>query len=112
MPTSIGSTPVRADSDAILVGAATVRNDNLRLDGRDYMVAAQMLSALGLDRVTLLANNPDKAAQLERLGVTVVARMPTAVDINATNARYLATKARRGAHTLDLPRAERLDAEA
>jgi riboflavin biosynthesis pyrimidine reductase len=39
MPTSIGSTPVRADSDAILVGAATVRNDNLRLDGRDYMVA-------------------------------------------------------------------------
>jgi GTP cyclohydrolase II len=78
-----------------------------RLYGR-----AQLLSALGLDRVTLLANNPDKAAQLERLGVTVVARMPTAVDINATNARYLATKARRGAHTLDLPRAERLDAEA
>ena len=41
-------------------------------DGRDYTVAAQMLRALGLDRVALLSNNPDKAAQLHQLGVTVV----------------------------------------
>ena len=40
-------------------------------DDRDYTVAAQMLGALGLDRVALLSNNPDKAAQLDRLGVTV-----------------------------------------
>ena len=31
-------------------------------DGRDYTVAAQMLGALGLDRVAPLSNNPDKAA--------------------------------------------------
>jgi len=81
-------------------------------DERDYRVAAQMLHALGLDRVALLSNNPDKAAQLDRLGVTVAARVPTGVHLNTTNARYLATKARRGAHTLDLPVGQRPDAEA
>jgi GTP cyclohydrolase II len=62
-----------------------------------------MLGDLGLDRVALLSNNPDKAAQLDRLGVTVAERVPTAVRLNAINARYRATKADRGAHTLDLP---------
>src|ERR1700712_5697330 len=37
-----------------------------REDERDYTVAAQMLQALGLTRVALLSNNPDKAAQLNR----------------------------------------------
>ena len=30
-------------------------------DERDYTVAAQMLRALGVDRIALLSNNPDKA---------------------------------------------------
>jgi GTP cyclohydrolase II len=72
-------------------------------DQRDYSVAAQMLHALGLDRVALLSNNPDKAAQLARLGVSVAERVPTGVHLSPANARYLATKADRGAHTLDLP---------
>jgi GTP cyclohydrolase II len=71
-----------------------------------------MLGALGLDRVALLSNNPDKAAQLDRLGVTVAERVPTAVHLNAIKARYLAAKAGRGAHTLDLPCDDVLDAEA
>src|SRR4029078_4883174 len=33
-------------------------------DERDYAVAAQMLAALGVDRVRLLSKNPDKAAPL------------------------------------------------
>ena len=37
-------------------------------DERDYTVAAQMLGALGVSRVALLSNNPDKAEQLRRLG--------------------------------------------
>ena len=41
----------------------------------------------------LLSNNPDKAVQLDRHGVTVVEEVPTAVHLNAANARYLATKA-------------------
>src|SRR5919112_2063350 len=40
-------------------------------DERDYTTAAQMLSAVGADRVRLLSNNPDKAAQLKLLGVEV-----------------------------------------
>jgi len=71
-------------------------------DERDYTVAAQMLHALGIDRVSLLSNNPDKAGQLSRLGITVTRCLPTAVHLSPANARYLATKARRGSHTLDL----------
>ena len=72
-------------------------------DERDYTVAAQMMRALGLTRVALLSNNPDKAAQLARLGVTVTEVVPTGVHLSAANAGYLAAKAQRGAHTLDLP---------
>ena len=74
-----------------------------REDERSYLVAAQMLRALGATRVALLSNNPDKAGQLDGYGVTVTERVPTAVHLSATNARYLATKARRGGHTLDVP---------
>ena len=72
-------------------------------DERSYLVAAQMLQALGVSRIALLTNNPDKARQLRRFGVTVAALVPTGVHLSAANARYLGTKARRGAHTLDLP---------
>jgi GTP cyclohydrolase II len=72
-------------------------------DERDYTVAAQMLLALGVRRVALLTNNPDKVRQLERLGVDVAGHVPTGVHLNATNAAYLATKVRRQQHTLELP---------
>jgi GTP cyclohydrolase II len=70
------------------------------VDERDYGPAAQMLRALGVDRVALLSNNPDKAAQLTALGITVAARIPTGVHLSPANASYLSTKARRGDHTL------------
>jgi GTP cyclohydrolase II len=70
-------------------------------DARDYTVAAQMLLALGERRVRLLSNNPDKAAQLEALGVEVVERVPTGVHLSPANRSYLLAKARR-AHSLDL----------
>ncbi len=72
-------------------------------DERDYTVAAQMLGALGVDRVALLSNNPDKAAQLERLGVTVADRVSTGVHLSPANAGYLAAKVTRADHALDLP---------
>jgi GTP cyclohydrolase II len=72
-------------------------------DERDYTVAAQMIQALGLDEVAILSNNPDKATQLGCLGVTVTQRVPTGVHLTEANARYLATKAERGAHTIDVP---------
>ncbi|HEX5598637.1 MAG TPA: GTP cyclohydrolase II [Micromonosporaceae bacterium] len=74
-----------------------------RADERDYSVAAQMLAALGVRRVALLSNNPDKAEQLGRLGVTLTERVPTGVHLSPANADYLAAKATRAAHLLDLP---------
>jgi GTP cyclohydrolase II len=65
-------------------------------DERDYTVAAQMLRALGVGSVALLSNNPDKAVQLERLGVRVAAHVPTAVHLSEANASYLSAKARHG----------------
>jgi GTP cyclohydrolase II len=65
-------------------------------DERDYTVAAQMLAALGVHRVALLTNNVDKLAQLTRLGVEVVERVPTGLHRSDANSEYLATKLRRG----------------
>lgn len=76
-------------------------------DERDYTVAAQMLWALDVPRIALLTNNPDKVAQLTRLGITVTVQVSTAVHLSATNAGYLETKARRGAHTLYLTQNDR-----
>jgi GTP cyclohydrolase II len=71
-------------------------------DARDYTVAAQMLVALGVDRLALLTNNPDKAHQLAVHGLDVVSRVPTAVHLTAANRRYLSAKAHRGSHALEL----------
>lgn len=70
-------------------------------DERDYTAAAQMLDALGVRRLRLLSNNPDKAEQLTQGGITVVERVPTRVHLSPANALYLAAKASVGAHTLD-----------
>jgi GTP cyclohydrolase II len=75
-------------------------------DERDYTAAAQMLLALGADRVRLLSNNPDKAVQLAACGIEVAQRIPTGVHMSAANVRYLATKAKHTAHTIELPLAE------
>jgi len=71
-------------------------------DARDYTAAAQMLAALGVDRLALLSNNPDKAAQLTAHGLDLVERVPTAVHLTSSNRRYLAAKAHRGSHALEL----------
>ena len=70
-------------------------------DARDYTPAAQMLRALGESSVDLLSNNPDKADQLEGLGITVTERVPTMVHLSPANGRYLAAKAMHGSHSLD-----------
>ncbi len=71
-------------------------------DERDYTVAAQMLRALGVDRIRLLSNNPDKAAQLDGLGIHVTERVRTEVHLSEANSRYLQAKRDHTAHTIDL----------
>jgi GTP cyclohydrolase II len=70
-------------------------------DERDYTVAGQMLTALGVRRLRLLTNNPDKARQLTELGLDVAEQLPTGVHVSAANLGYLVAKARHGAHLLD-----------
>lgn len=70
-------------------------------DARDYTAAAQMLAALGISELDLLSNNPDKAAQLRALSLTVTQHVPTGVFTTAHNIRYLHAKARTH-HTLPL----------
>lgn len=81
------------------------------MDERDYTSAAQMLHALGATRIGLLSNNPDKGAQLARLGISIEEHIATGLHLAEANADYLATKAQRGGHgalALALERATRV----
>jgi GTP cyclohydrolase II len=70
-------------------------------DERNFLIAATMLQALGLQRVRLLTNNPDKLSALAECGVEVVGREAHAFAPNGVNDYYLATKAERFGHLLD-----------
>jgi len=97
----------KIDAYALQDGGLDTYEANLALgfeaDARDYTAAAQMLHALGVDRIALLTNNPDKVAQLTDLGVEVAERVPTGVHLGPANARYLAAKAIHGEHALPVP---------
>jgi GTP cyclohydrolase II len=67
-------------------------------DERVYIPAAQMLHQLGISRVRLLTNNPDKVSALARCGVEVVERVPHSFPSNAHNETYLRTKQARSGH--------------
>lgn len=71
-------------------------------DERTYAVAAEMLLALGVDRVQLLTNNPDKAAQLRAAGIRVDRCLPTGLHVSPVNGDYLAAKACRGHRLIGL----------
>jgi GTP cyclohydrolase II len=60
-----------------------------------------MLEALGVHRIRLLTNNPDKLAALAACGVDVIGREAHAYAPNGVNDHYLATKAERFGHLLD-----------
>jgi GTP cyclohydrolase II len=69
-------------------------------DERNFLVAATMLRSLGIERVRLLTNNPDKVAGLAACGIEVQSRERLVFDPNGVNDHYLATKARRFGHLL------------
>ena len=90
-------------------GADTVEaNEQLGLpvDARDYQAAAEILHALGLNRIRLLSNNPDKRERLQQFGITVAAMVASEVPVRAENERYLRTKRDRMNHHLTLLRTQ------
>jgi 3,4-dihydroxy 2-butanone 4-phosphate synthase/GTP cyclohydrolase II len=72
----------------------------LPADSRAYGGAAGILTELGIGRVRLLSNNPEKRRQLEEHGITVDGLVPLVVGISAQNAGYLDTKRDRMGHQL------------
>ncbi|MCF3946116.1 GTP cyclohydrolase II [Acidiphilium sp. AL] len=70
-------------------------------DERNFHIAAAMLDAIGLKRIRLLTNNPEKMAGLAACGVDVAERVPHVFAPNGVNDAYLDTKARRFGHLLD-----------
>lgn len=70
-------------------------------DGRDYGIAATMLSNLGINSVALLTNNPDKVKQLEIHGIEVAKQVPLIAGVGEENLDYIQTKIRRMGHMID-----------
>ena len=70
-------------------------------DARDYGVAAAMLQALGVSRLRLLTNNPQKVLGLEAAGIHVSERLPLLAGRNPHNHAYLETKAAKFGHHFD-----------
>jgi 3,4-dihydroxy 2-butanone 4-phosphate synthase/GTP cyclohydrolase II len=69
-------------------------------DLRDYGVAAQILKALGVERIRLLSNNPRKAAGLRANGLTISEELPLTIPPTPHNAGYLDTKRDKLGHRL------------
>jgi GTP cyclohydrolase II len=95
----------KLDAYALQDGGLDTYEANVALghqeDERDYSPAVQMLHALGVQQVALLTNNPDKAEQLRRFGMTVTERVPTGIYLSPANADYLAAKAARAGEDID-----------
>ena len=70
-------------------------------DARDYQIAAEMLNSLGIEKVSVLTNNPNKIEQLRKYGINVDKNVPLVVGVGDSNRSYLETKASRMGHSID-----------
>jgi GTP cyclohydrolase II len=69
-----------------------------KADHRDFTLPGEMLKALGIGKVRLLSNNPDKVSALEQAGIEVVERVPCEVDPSPHAEDYLKTKKEKLGH--------------
>jgi len=69
-----------------------------KADQREFALPAEVLKALGVTRVRLLSNNPDKVAALEHAGVAVTERVPCEVPPTSHTEGYLKTKKEKLGH--------------
>lgn len=86
-------------------GADTVEaNEELgfAVDARNYQQCAEILFDLGLCKVRVISNNPDKLAALTRAGLQIVERIPIEVEAGEPAAHYLRIKKEKMGHLLDI----------
>jgi len=87
-------------------GADTIEaNERLGLDVdlRRYEQCAEILLDLGLKRVRLMSNNPEKIRALRSCGLEVVERVPLSIEYHQNLTRYLKTKRDEMGHLINLP---------
>jgi 3,4-dihydroxy-2-butanone 4-phosphate synthase/GTP cyclohydrolase II len=76
-------------------------------DYRDYWLPIAILQELGVQRVRLLSNNPEKARAVSKAGIAVVAQVPCEVAPNPHSFAYLRAKKEKMGHALTLGRRHR-----
>jgi GTP cyclohydrolase II len=69
-----------------------------KADQREFALPAEILKALGVSKVRLLSNNPDKVAALENGGIQVSERVPCEVPLSEYAEEYLKTKKEKMGH--------------
>ena len=69
-------------------------------DARNYGIASEVLGSLGIEKVSLMTNNPDKVEQLRDHGIDVVERVPLVVGVGEGNIGYLSTKVEKMGHRI------------
>lgn len=71
-------------------------------DLRDFTEAAQMLKALGAERIRLVTNNPKKVNDLKEYGIEIEEVVNTSAHVKDGNEGYLQAKVSHGKHNLDI----------
>ena len=71
-------------------------------DMRDYSAGAHILFDLGIRKVRLMTNNPEKVQALERYGLEVVERVAVEAPPRNANRGYLQTKRSKFGHLLSM----------
>jgi 3,4-dihydroxy 2-butanone 4-phosphate synthase / GTP cyclohydrolase II len=72
------------------------------IDGRDYLVGAQILADLGVLGCRLITNNPAKLAGLAKYGADIAERVGLPGRTTAENVNYLRSKRDRMGHLIDI----------
>ncbi len=88
-------------------GADTIEaNEKLgfAIDARNYQQCAEILSDIGLCKVRVMTNNPDKLRALKNAGLQIIERVPLEVESQEPAAHYLRTKKEKMGHLLDFDR--------
>ena len=69
-------------------------------DMRNYDIAAEILKDLGVNKVRLMTNNPEKISGLSKYDIKIVERVPIEMNYNEINEFYLKTKKEKMGHIL------------
>ncbi len=71
-------------------------------DERDYGIGASILHELGVKKIRLMTNNPQKRAALQGYGLEITENVPIVIAPNEHSDKYLKTKELNMGHTLGL----------